>query len=216
MFFFISLFRENSLRQENISEEDYKRAQQVLDTFSSTSLGDYHDLYLKTDVMLLVDVFNSVWQRWTHTGEPAHYYTLPGYSWNALLKSTWVSLELITDPDKYFFIEKGLRGGGGISMVSVCHAQANNRYMQNYDPEKPTSFRQYLDANNFIRLFYEWTNADWRFSLGGLFWKTIRHITRFINRILIGGLPWLSHEQKFVDKIKWRKKRHLSHRETGQ
>ena len=88
MFFFISLFRENSLSQENISEKDYKRAQQVWDTFSCTSLGDYHDLYLKTDVMLLVDVFEFRMTAMDTYGEPAHYYTLPGYSWDSLLKST--------------------------------------------------------------------------------------------------------------------------------
>ena len=91
------------------------------------------------------------------------YLTLPGYSWDALLKCTNVSLELITDPDMYLFIEKGLRGG--ISMVSHRHAIANNRYMQNYNPEQPTSFLQYLDANNL----YGWAmsqpmptrNFDW-------------------------------------------------------
>ena len=153
--FFQELFY-SSLSQENISEEDYKHAQQVWDTFSCTSLGDYHDLYLQTDVMLLVDVFENFrcTAMATYGLDPAHYLTLPGYSWDALLKSTEVSLELITDPDMYLFIEKGLRGG--ISMVSHRHARANNRYMQNYDPEQPTSFLQYLDANNL----YGWAMSQ--------------------------------------------------------
>ena len=120
------------------------------------------------------------------------YLTLPGYSWDALLKSTEVSLELITDPDMYLFIEKGLRGGGGISMVSHWHARANNRYMQNYDPEQPTSFLQYLDANNL----YGWAMSQ-PMPTRNFRWldyseKTIRHTTRFINRILPGGRPGVS------------------------
>ena len=74
--------------------------------------------------------------------------------WDCLLKLTNVSLELLTDPDRYLFIEKGLRGG--ISMVSHRHGRANNRYMQNYDPEQPTSFLQYLDANNL----YGWATSQ--------------------------------------------------------
>ena len=155
----------SSLSQENISEEDYKHAQQVWDTFSCKSLKDYHDVYLGSDVLLLADVFENFRQTAlsTYKLDPAHYLTLPGYSWDALLKCTNVSLELITDPDMYLFIEKVLRGG--ISMVSHRHARANNPQMENYDPEQPTSFLQYLDANNL----YGWAmsqpmptrNFDW-------------------------------------------------------
>ena len=106
--------------------------------------------------MLLVDVFENFRRTAmaTYGLDPAHYYTLPGYSWDALLKCTNVSLELITDPDMYLFIEKGLRVG--ISMVSHRYAQANNRYMHNYDPEQPTSFQQYLYANNL----YGWAMSQ--------------------------------------------------------
>ena len=155
----------SSLTDESISDSDYQHAQQVWDTFSCKSLKDYHDVYLGSDVLLLADVFENFRKTAmaTYGLDPAHYLTLPGYSWDALLKSTGVSLELITDPDMYLFIEKGLRGG--ISMVSHRHAIANNRYMQNYDPEQPTSFLQYLDANNL----YGWAmsqpmptrNFDW-------------------------------------------------------
>ena len=106
--------------------------------------------------MLLAYVF----ENFRHTAmatyglDPAHYYTLPGYSWDALLKCTNVTLELIIDPDMYLFIEKGLRGG--ISMVSQRHAKAINPCMENYDKDKPTSYTQYLDANNI----YGWAMSQ--------------------------------------------------------
>ncbi|KAK3772394.1 hypothetical protein RRG08_031418 [Elysia crispata] len=78
--------------------------------------------------------------------DPAHYYTSPGLSWDALLKKTGVELELLTDYDQHLFIEKGMRGG--ISMVSKRHARANNPAVEGYDPEKPNSHILYLDANN--------------------------------------------------------------------
>ena len=138
----------SSLSQEGITDDDYLHAQQVWGTFNCATLGDYHDLYLRTDVHLLADVFENFRKAAmaTYKLDPAHYYTLHGYSWDALLKSTGVSLELLSDPDMYLFIEKGLRGG--ISMVSHRHAIANTPQMQNYNPEKPTSYLMYLDANN--------------------------------------------------------------------
>ena len=87
----------------------------------------------------------------TYELDPANYYTLPGYSWDALLKYTNVKLELITDVDMYLFIEKGLRGG--ISMASQRYGKANNKYMQDYDETKPSLYLQYLDANNL----YGWS-----------------------------------------------------------
>ena len=162
--FFQELFY-SSLSQENISEEDYKHAQQVWDTFSCTSLGDYHDIYLRTDVLLLVDVFENFRKTAmaTYGLDPAHYYTLPGYSWDALLKCTNIELDQITEANMYLFIEKGLRGG--ISMVSHRHAQANNRYMQNFDPSQPDSYLMYLDSNNL----YGWAMSQ-PMPTGGFQW----------------------------------------------
>ena len=155
----------SSLSDEGISEEDYKHAQEVWDTFDCRNIGDYHDLYLRSDVFLLADVFENFRKTAisTYGLDPAHYYTLPGYSWDALLKCTNVSLELITDPDMYLFIEKGLRGG--ISMVSHRHARANNPRRENYDPSQPNSFLQYLDANNL----YGWAMSQ-PMPTGGFQW----------------------------------------------
>ena len=86
--------------------------------------------------------------------DPAHYYTSPGLSWDALLKKTGVELELLTDYDQQLFIEKGMRGG--ISMVSKRHAKANNPLVDGYDPVKPSSHILYLDANNL----YGWAMSQ--------------------------------------------------------
>ena len=155
----------SGLSQEGITDQDYKHAQQVWDTFNCATLGDYHDIYLETDVHLLADVFENFRRTAmaTYGLDPAHYYTLPGYSWDALLKCTNIELEQITEPNMYLFIEKGLRGG--ISMVSHRHAQANNPQMENYDPEQPTSFLQYLDANNL----YGWAMSQ-PMPTGGFHW----------------------------------------------
>ncbi|VDH90684.1 Hypothetical predicted protein [Mytilus galloprovincialis] len=59
---------------------------------------------------------------------------------------TSVKLELLTDIDIHLFIEKGLRGG--ISMISIRHAKANNNHVPNYDPSQPINHVIYLDANN--------------------------------------------------------------------
>ena len=104
----------SSLTDESISSSDpeYQHAQEVWATFDCQTIGDYHDLYLRTDVLLLADVFENFRRTAmaTYGLDPDHYLTLPGYSWDALLESTKVSLELITNPDMYLFIEKGLRG----------------------------------------------------------------------------------------------------------
>ena len=146
----------SGLSQEGITDDDYQHAQEVWTTFDCQTIGDYHDLYLRTDVLLLADVFENFRKTAmaTYGLDPAHYLTLPGYSWDALLKLTNVELELLTDSNMYLFIEKGLRGG--ISMVSHRHAIANNPQMENYDPEQPTSFLQYLDANNL----YGWAMSQ--------------------------------------------------------
>ena len=170
----------SSLTDESISDSDYQHAQEVWTTFNCATLGSYHDLYLKTDVLLLADVFENFRKTAlsTYKLDPAHYYTLPGYSWDALLKLTNVSLELLTEPDIYLFVEKGLRGG--ISMVSHRHAQANNPQMQNYNPDQPTSFLQYLDANSL----YAWAMSE-PMPMGGFQW--VSQVLSYIAVMLVDG-----------------------------
>ena len=136
------------LTNENISEDDYKHAKDVWNTFNLKNMGEYHDLYLKTDILLLTDVLENFRKTCLtyYKLDPLHYITSPGLAWDAMLKMTGINLELITDIDMQLFIEKGLRGG--ISYIAHRHAKANNKYTRNYDPDKQSSYIMYLDATN--------------------------------------------------------------------
>src|SRR5215510_8661537 len=94
--------------------------------FSMETLGDYHDLYLMTDILLLADVFESFRSLCMdfYKIDPCHVYTAPGLAWQACLKMSGVEMELLTDPTMHLFIEKGIRGG--VSMISKRHSRANN------------------------------------------------------------------------------------------
>ena len=89
----------NSLKDKCISEKDYERAKNVWNVFKMKTMGDYHDLYLKTDVLLLADVFEKfIKMCLDYYGlDPCHYFSSPGLSWDAMLKRTGIELELISD-----------------------------------------------------------------------------------------------------------------------
>ena len=104
----------SSLKNEDISEKDSEKAKDVWNTFKIKTLGMYHDHYLKTDVLLLCDVFEKFINAClNHYGlDPCHYFSALGLVWDTMLKMTGIELELIDDIDMYLFIEKGMRGGG--------------------------------------------------------------------------------------------------------
>ena len=120
-------------------------------------MGDYHNHYLKKDVFLLADVF----EKFIATSlkfygfDPCHYFSSLGLSWEVMLKMTGVKSEKISDTDKYLFIEKGLRGG--ISCIAKGYAKANNKYMEDYDPKKQSTFISYLEMNNL----YGWAMSEY-------------------------------------------------------
>ena len=113
----------------HISLNDCLTCEKIWDKFGIKDMGDYHNHYLKKDVLFLPDVF----ENFIHTClkfyglDPCHYFSSPGLSWDALLKMPGVKLEKILDIDKYVFIEKGLRRG--ISYIAKRYAKANNKYM---------------------------------------------------------------------------------------
>ena len=153
------------LTDEDISDNDYQHAINVWNTFNIKNMGEYHDLYLKSDILLLADVFENLRYACLDNFklDPCHYSTTPGMSRDAMLKMTEVNLELVTDIDMQLFIEKGMRGG--ISYVANRHLKANNKYMANYNPEDDTNYIIYLDANNL----YGWAMIQ-PLPYGGFKW----------------------------------------------
>jgi len=109
-------------------------------------LGEYSDLYLKIDVLLLADIFKNFRELCHELLDPAYYYTLPGFTWDTMLKHTRINFELLTDIDMVMFIECGIRGG--LSQCSGKYARSNNKYMKSYDPSKSSSYLMYFDVNN--------------------------------------------------------------------
>ena len=155
----------SDLTGEDISDEDFEFYKEICNKFNIKTLGEYHDLYLKSDVLLLSDVFENFRETCFqyYKLDPAHYYSAPGLSWNACLKMTGIELELISDVDMYLMIEKGLRGG--MSVISHRKSEANNKYMTSYDPEKPSKYITYLDANSL----YSWSMIQY-LPYGGFKW----------------------------------------------
>ena len=141
----------SKLNDEGISDDDYKHSINVWNTFKCKTIRDYHDLYLKSDVLLLSDVFENFSKTCLkhYNLDPAHYYTSPGLAWDACLKETGHELQLLHDYDMLMMFERGIRGG--ISHISKRHAKANNKYMVDYNPDEPSTYIQYLDANKLYR-----------------------------------------------------------------
>ncbi|XP_072376726.1 uncharacterized protein [Diabrotica undecimpunctata] len=155
----------DNLRGEHITTEDYNRAQEVWDHFNCQSMGDYGMLYLKSDVLLLADIFENFRKVCLkeYKLDPAHYVTAPSLTWDAMLKYTDIELQLLTDVDMVHFFKKGIRGG-----VATCTKRmgiANNRFLSNFDPTKPETYIMYLDATNLYGAAMSqplpWGNFRW-------------------------------------------------------
>ena len=146
----------SKLNDEDVSDDDYHHAQNVWNTFKCQTIRDYHDLYLKSDVLLLADVFENFRKTCLkhYNLDPAHYYTSPGLAWDACLKETGQQLELLCDYDMLMMFERGIRGG--MTHIAKRYSEANNKYMKNFDPDKPSKYIQYLDANNL----YGWAMSQ--------------------------------------------------------
>ena len=152
-----------------VSDEDYFHAKEVWKKFGMKSLGEYHDLYLKTDVFLLADVvenFRTVLLK-NYLLDPAWFLTAPAFFWCAMLKMTGVELELICEGniEMFRFFERQIRGG--VSSVFHRFSQANNKFMKDFDSSKVSKFIVYLDANSLYQ-------------------------TAMMQPLPVGGFEWLS------------------------
>ena len=137
-----------NLNMEDISDIDYRHANNVFNGFKLGNLGDYYDLFVQSDTLLLADVLNNFRDMCIKEYEldHAHFLSLPGLAWQAFLKKTNIELELLTDYDMLLMVEEGIRGG--IYHSIHRYAKANNKYMKNYNNNEESSYIQYLDVNN--------------------------------------------------------------------
>ena len=141
------------LTEEGITNDDYTKAKQIWKHFDIKDMGEYHDLYLKTDVLLLTDVFENFRDMClSYYGlDPVYYYTLPNFAIDAMLKLTGIEIDLVYNQEMYAMIEAGLRGG--MTQTTCKKVEANNKYMgSDYDKNKASSYINYLDANNLYGL----------------------------------------------------------------
>ena len=145
------------LKDECINEKDYSHAIKIWNTFKMITMGNYHDLCLKTDVLLLADVF----EKFVNTCleyyglDPCHYFSSPGLSWNAIIQMTGIELELNSDIDMHLLTEKGMREDT-FSFAKWC-SKANNKYMKSYVVNEPSKFIIYLDTINL----YNWAMSQY-------------------------------------------------------
>ena len=155
----------SDLNMEDIDDIDYRHGNNVFKGFKLENLGDYHDLYVQSNTLLLADVFENFRDMSLKEYEldPVHILSLPGLAWQACLKKTNVELELLTDYDMLLMVEEGIRGG-------ICHsihwyAKANNKYMKDYNNNEESSYIQYLDTNNL----YGWAMSQ-KLPVNGFKW----------------------------------------------
>ena len=149
------------------SDQNCEHPQQVWNTMEKNTLGCYHDTYLKTDVLLLADVFETFLNTClkNYKLDPAYFYIALGLAWQALVAeycehekrekkcevlTEEFRLQLLTDIDMLLMVEKGIRGG--ITQAVKRYDKTNNKYMKDlYNLEEETIYLQCLDANNLYR-----------------------------------------------------------------
>ena len=168
----------SNLNMDDISDIDYRHANIVFKRYKLENLGDYHDLYVQSDTLLLADVFNNFRDMCIKEYEldPAHFLSLPGLVWQVCLKKINIELELLTDYDMLLMVEEGIRGG-------ICHsihryAKANNKYMKNYNNNnEESSYIQYLDTNDL----YGWAMSK-KLPVNGFKWTDNNKINEELKK----------------------------------
>ena len=152
-----------------ISEDDYQHAQKVCKEFRIHNLGEYHDLYIRTDVILPANIFETFRDTCLehYSLDPVHFYTSPRLAWKVCLKKTGIRLELLIDPDMLLMFEHGIRGN--VTQAVHRYAAANKKYMGELTtPKEESSYLQYLDANNL----HGWAMSQ-SLPSGGFRWVSI-------------------------------------------
>ena len=144
----------------------------MLKIFNNKNLGDYHDLYVQSDTILLADVFENFRNNCIEIYEldAAHFLSALGLAWQACLKKSGVKLEFLTDVDMLLMVKRGIRGG--ICQAVHRYPKANNKDMKNHDKSEESSYIQYYDGNSL----YAWAMSQ-KLSADGF--KLKKNISRF-------------------------------------
>ena len=161
------------LNDQHITDDEYDHANKVWNTFMIKTMGENHDLYLVSDVLLLTDVFENFRKTCIqyYKLDPCHYFTSPCLSWDAMLKMTNIKLELMIDTDMFQFIKKGMHDG--VSYIANRYGNANNKYMKEYDGKALSKYILYPDANNL----YGWAMSQY-LPTGNFKWMTDKEISK--------------------------------------
>ena len=195
----------NKLNSEDISDYDYEHAKNVWDVFEIKNMGEYHDLYVQTDTLLLADVFENFRNKCIKTYEldPLHFVSSPSLAWQACLKKTGVELELPTDINMVLMIEEGIRGG--ICQVSQQYSKANNKYMKDFDKNKKSTYIQYFNANNL----YGWAMSQ---PLPANGFKWINNNCKFTNNFILNYDEYRDVGYILEARIRYPQKLHGKHK----
>ena len=167
----------SSLNMEGITSVDYRHAKRVYKEFKSKNQGNYHDLFVQSETLLLADVIERFRNKCIEIYEldPAQFLSAPGLAWQACLKNTGVNLELLTDIDMLLMVEKGIRGG--ICKAIHRYAKVNNKDMKSYDKKIESSYLMYLEANNL----YGWAISQ-KPPANGFEW--VKKLSKFDERFI--------------------------------
>jgi hypothetical protein len=139
---------DNELTLSKLYDKQWEYILYITDKLNIKIFKEYHVFYLNIDVYGLADVFES-FRKTTleyYKLEPCNYVGAPSLAWDTMLLMTGVELDLLKDSDMYLFFERGIRGCQ--SVIFNKYAEANNKYMEDYDEDMDNTFISYLDANN--------------------------------------------------------------------
>ena len=176
----------SKLAMAGVSEKDYEHARRVWSEFGINNLGEYHDLYLCMDVILLANILEAFRKVCldNYGLDPAHFYTAPELAWKACLKKTRIRLELLLDPDMLLMFERGIRGGINTGLKYGLMLELIHRAIEF---KQLAWMKEYIDfntklrtaaANDFEKDFYKLMN-------NAVFGKTMKNIRKHRNIKLI-------------------------------